>query len=126
MPRRKSSRKKGAYGTAKVIVESNANAASKHKFGAVPQVVDGIHFASTKEARRYQVLKSMEQQGQISELKLQPKFELVWKCKYKADFEYIDEYGNTVIEDEKGYQTREYKRKRKLMKEQHVITIKET
>ena len=124
MPKKAIKRRK--YGTAKVIGESKAGAPSKHKFGAVPQVVDGIRFASTKEARRYQVLKSLEQQGRISELKLQPKFELVWKCKYKADFEYIDEHGNTIIEDVKGYQTREYKRKRKLMKEQHGITIKET
>ena len=40
-------------------------------------VVDGIAFASKKEARRYGVLKAMEQAGQISNLQLQKEFVLI-------------------------------------------------
>jgi predicted nuclease of restriction endonuclease-like RecB superfamily len=112
-------------GTATVISQTQQTKRGSHKYGAVPQVEDGIRFDSTKEAKRYRVLKHLEAQGKISELKLQPKFNLVLKCVYKADFEYV-ENGNRVIEDVKGYKTREYLRKRKLMKEQHGITIKET
>src|SRR3990167_2292221 len=34
-----------------------------HKYGAVPTVVDGIRFASKKEARRYSVLRLLEKAG---------------------------------------------------------------
>lgn len=112
-------------GTARVIGQTRKGSRGSHKYRAVPEVCDGIRFDSTKEARRYRELKLMEAQGKISELKLQPKFELVLKCKYKADFQYI-ENGARVVEDVKGYKTREYLQKRKLMKEQHGITIKET
>lgn len=112
-------------GTATIIGGTQQSKRGPHKYRAVPEVCDGIRFDSTKEARRYRELKLLEAQGKISDLKLQPKFEIVLKCKYKADFEYI-ENGERVVEDVKGYKTREYLQKRKLIKEQHGITIKET
>lgn len=47
-------------------------------------------------------------------------------CKYIADFVYTDnETGQTVVEDTKGVQTKEYIIKRKLMLYLHGIRIKE-
>ena len=62
----------------------------KHKYNARRTVVDGISFASAKEARRYGELKLMERAGQISELKLQVRYKLVQTVTYVADFEYFD------------------------------------
>jgi hypothetical protein len=79
-----------------------------------------------KEAGRYRQLKAMLASGLISELRLQPSFDLVLECKYVADFEYVDDKGKRIIEDVKGYKTREYKQKRRLMRKQHGIEILET
>jgi hypothetical protein len=50
---------------------------------------------------------------------------LVQVVHYVADFVY-QENGQTVVEDVKGYKTREYKAKKKLMASQHEIEIRET
>lgn len=99
--------------------------AKKHKYFARPTIVDGIKFASAKEARRYGELKLLQLAGKISQLELQPRYKLVIEETYVADFRYL-ENGETVIEDVKGCLTREYKRKRKAMKNQHGVTIRET
>jgi hypothetical protein len=99
--------------------------AKKHKYFARPTIVDGIKFASAKEARRYSELKLLQMAGKISLLELQPRYKLVIEETYVADFRYI-ENGETIIEDVKGCLTREYKRKRKAMKNQHGVTIRET
>lgn len=97
----------------------------RHKYGATPTTIDGIRFASAKEANRYGELKLLVRNGKISELRLQPKFKLVLEETYVADFEYV-ENGERVIEDVKGFLTVAYRRKRKAMKKQHGIEIRET
>jgi hypothetical protein len=99
--------------------------AKKHKYSARPTIVDGIKFASAKEARRYGELKLLQMAGKISQLELQPRYKLVIEESYVADFRYL-ENGKTVIEDVKGFLTADYKRKRKAMKIQHGVTILET
>lgn len=84
-------------------------------------VVDGITFDSKKEGQRYAQLKLMEKSGYISNLKLQVPYQLIPKqngeraVKYIADFTYI-ENGRLIVEDTKGYKTRDYILKRKLFK----------
>jgi len=99
------------------------------KYNAVKSVVDGIKFDSKKEARRYSQLKLMEKSGVISELSLQPRFDLIVNGKkcgfYKADFRYI-ENGKEVIEDVKGMLTPVYRLKKKLVKAIYNIDIFET
>lgn len=118
----------GFYGTAK-IVESDSKPIEKiekqHKYKAKPTAVDGIRFASEKEAERYGQLKLLERAGKISRLELQVPYKLVIEETYLADFRYV-ENGETVVEDAKGFLTKEYKRKRKAMKKQHGVTILET
>jgi len=119
--------KKRKIGTATIVSESTAKKPLRAtKYKAIPTFVDGIRFDSMKEAGRYRQLKAMLAAGLISELRLQPSFDLVLECKYVADFEYLDDKGKRVIEDVKGYKTREYKQKRRLMKRQHGIEILET
>ena len=119
----------------------------KSKYGAKKAIVDGVTFDSIKEAKRYQELKRMQNEGIISDLKTQVKFILIpvqrepdtvgkrggiikgkvieREVAYIADFVYTDTLGNTVIEDTKGFRTPEYIIKRKLMLYRHGIRIKE-
>lgn len=99
------------------------------KYRAVRTTVDGVTFASKKEAARYQQLKLLERAGEISDLKLQPTFTIdVGEhriCKYRADFAYR-QGGADVVEDVKGFKTAAYRLKAKLLKATHGITILET
>lgn len=96
-----------------------------HKFRAKPTTVDGIRFPSKREAERYGQLKLLEKAGKIKGLRRQVAYELVLRVKYLADFVY-EEQGETIVEDAKGCRTREYVQKRKAMREQHGIVIRET
>ncbi len=101
-----------------------------HKFKANPCERDGIKFASTKEANRYLELKFLQTHRQISDLKMQVPFDLnpggTHTMKYIADFTYNDQDGNYVVEDSKGFKTKDYLKKRRLMLRVHGIKIKET
>ena len=98
-------------------------AIKQHKYRAVPVVVDGIKFPSTKEGKRYKELKLQEHCGIITELKRQPEFVLqdsflhkgikIEEIKYRADFRYFKN-GQDIIEDCKGVRTPEYKLKKKM------------
>lgn len=105
------------------------------KYGNRKAVVNGITFDSIKEARRYQELLLLEKAGAITDLQLQVKFVLIpaqrikgkvveRQCTYKADFVY-KENGETIVEDTKGFKTKEYIIKRKLMLHVHGIRIRE-
>ena len=95
-----------------------------NKYRNKKTIIDGIKFDSIAEGRRYKELKLLEEGKYITELKLQPKFELQAKydnnkgehiraITYKADFSYI-ENGRLVVEDVKGMETKEFKLKKKL------------
>ena len=97
--------------------------------------IDGEVFDSQKEARRYRDLVLLQRTGQISNLKRQVRYELIptqriggkvveKSCVYIADFVYT-ENGETVVEDTKGFRTKDYIIKRKLMLHVHGIRIKE-
>lgn len=103
------------------------NYRSGKKYHSRKTEVDGITFASRKEARRYQELKLLEMAGEITELQLQKKYVLLPKqksksgkilereCTYIADFVYRTKDGAVVVEDTKGVRTKDYIIKRKLM-----------
>lgn len=107
------------------------------KYNSKKTVVDGQKFDSKKEANRYQELVLLEKAGVIKNLSRQVKFVLIpsqrdeatgkvieRECSYKADFKY-EEDGKTVVEDVKGFRTKEYIIKRKLMLYQYGIRIRE-
>lgn len=94
-----------------------------NKYNNKKTQVDMYLFDSVKEAKRYRELALLERAGEIQNLELQPRFLLqegfkknnkTWrKLEYVADFKYI-ENGVTVVEDVKGFETKEFKIKRKL------------
>ncbi len=101
------------------------------KYGNRRTVVDGVAFASAKEARRYSELRLLERAGNLSELVLQPRFPLVVNgekiCTYVADFSYRPLRSDTLtIEDVKGVKTPIYNLKKRLMKAVHGIEVRET
>ena len=61
----------------------------------------------------------MQKSGIISNLELQKRFKFVVNgvaiCSYVADFCYLDASGRECVEDVKGFKTREYVIKSKLM-----------
>lgn len=103
------------------------------KYGNKKTVVDGITFDSQKEAGRYQELMLMLRAGKIQKLRLQPEFTIqeafhasdgkpVRAVRYRADFSYetLERIGPdtlrvTTVEDVKGFRTKEYSVKEKLV-----------
>lgn len=102
-------------------IEQYKKLIKKSKYNNRKVIIDGIKFDSIKESQKYAELKLLEKAGVIQDLELQKVFELIPKSateravKYKADFTY-KENGQLVVEDTKGYKTKEYIIKRKLMK----------
>jgi hypothetical protein len=110
-----------------------------HKYRAKPTVVDGIRFASMKEAGHYQGLKLREKAGEIWDLELQPRYPIevrgVKVCTYVGDFRYR-ERGDLVskgdgqahflvVDDVKGFKTPVYRLKKKLVEALYGIEIRE-
>ena len=107
----------------------------KSKYGAKKIEIDGIKFDSKRESERYTVLKYLESIGDITDLQLQVPYEL--QPKYvmdgktirsitdRADFVYKDKHGKTIIEDSKGYRTKEYLLKKKLFEYKFNLKITE-
>ena len=107
---------------------------------------DGMTFDSLKEYRRFCELSLLEKAGEITDLQRQVEFVLIpaqrepdtigkrggikrgkvieQKCSYIADFVY-NEDGKPVVEDTKGFKTKDYIIKRKLMLCVHGVRIKE-
>lgn len=105
----------------------------RSKYGNSPTEVDGMTFASLREARRYTQLKAMQSAGDISGLALQVQFPLnvvtplgvvVTVGRYICDFHYVCQ-GRTVVEDAKGMRTETYKWKKKHVEAQYAIEISE-
>ena len=113
-------------------------------------IIDGIEFDSEKEGKRYNELKVLAKAGEISDLRLQVKYELIpaqyemkdeWvsptrvqqkevcverAVNYIADFVYRDTMTEeTVVEDVKGMRTEVFRLKKKLMRWRYGIEIKE-
>ena len=108
------------------------------KYHAKPVTIDGIRFASKKEGSRYCELKVLARAGKISDLQLQVPFVLskahrrtgekrmTSGKKYVADFVYFDCINKRqVVEDVKGFRTKEYLVKREWMFEKYGIEIHE-
>ena len=105
------------------------------KYYSKKVTINGITFDSKKEAKRYSELVLLERAGKIHNLERQVKVELIpsqridgkvveRSCHYVADFVYQED-GKTVVEDTKGYKTKDYIIKRKLMLFLKGIRIKE-
>lgn len=97
----------------------------RRKYNNKKTMLDGIKFDSKREASRYCELLILQKAGEIKDLKLQPKFTLQMKFRYKektyraisyiADFQYTEvKTGLNVVEDVKGMRTPVFNIKEKL------------
>lgn len=105
----------------------------RSKYGAKRTTVDGITFASKREARHYALLRRSERLGMISGLELQPRFPIVIDgsqvrypgsnrpMTYVGDFAFTEDGQRRVI-DCKGMDTPASKIKRALV--EHIYRIK--
>ena len=95
----------------------------------------GITFDSKHEADRYDELRLLLKAGGIHDLKLQQTYKLVGSQRtptgaavravtYIADFVYTRD-GKTIVEDAKGFKTKDYIIKKKLMLERFGIWVEE-
>ena len=124
------------------------NRYKSNKYGNRKIQFDGQTFDSKKEMRHYTELLLLEKAGKIKDLQRQVKFQLIpaqrepdtigpkgghkpgklieREVSYVADFVYIDlQTGQKVVVDTKGFRTKEYTIKRKMMLYFHGIRIKE-
>lgn len=96
----------------------------------------GIPFDSKHEADRYDELRLLLKAGKIHDLKLQQTYKLVGAQRtpegaavravtYIADFVYYTRDGKTIVEDAKGFKTKDYIIKKKLMLERFGIWVEE-
>lgn len=119
----------------------------RSKYKAKKVTIDGITFDSQKEGKRYRELSLLARVGKITDLQTQVKFVLIpsqyapdvigarggvkrgklleREVSYTADFVYTED-GRRVVEDTKGFKTKDYIIKRKLMLWVHGISIKES
>lgn len=120
--------------------------AKANKYGSRKITRDGMTFDSLREYRRFCELSLLERAGRITDLRRQVKFVLVpaqygpdsigkrggvkrgklieREVSYVADFVYAQD-GKQIVEDSKGFRTKDYIIKRKLMLWVHGIQVKE-
>lgn len=97
----------------------------KHKFRAIATELDGIKFASKKEAKRYMELKLLQQSGALLFFLRQVPFHLPANVKYVCDFLCFWKHGTVTIEDVKGIKTPMYILKKKQVEALYPIKITE-
>ena len=112
----------------------NTKYQKRHKYGVASREdrtdCDGVVFQSTREMERHGELKMLAATGQITRLKRQVPYRLHATggetiTTYLADFVYL-EGAIIVVEDSKGKRTDMYLLKKKWMKAEYGIEIKET
>lgn len=123
----------------------------RSKYGSKKITKDGMTFDSLKEYRRFCELCLLQRAGKVTDLQRQVKFVLIptqrekstelykagpqkglpkpgavleQEITYVADFVYTED-GKRVVEDTKGFKTKEYIIKRKMMLYFHGIRINE-
>ena len=105
---------------------------TRNKFNAKRKEIDGHKFPSLKEASYYLQFKDMLAKGEISDLQLQPQYELLPSFRdnkgkleraitYKPDFLLTYPDGRLVVVEVKGFKTKDYIMRRKLFKHKYSM-----
>lgn len=93
------------------------------KYNAKKVVVDGIRFDSKKEAKYYEELKLRKAAGEVEYFLLQVPFHLPGGVVYKCDFQEFLSDGSVRYVDTKGFETAEFKIKKKQVEALYPVTI---
>ena len=95
----------------------------RHKFNAKRTELDGIKFASKKEARYYRELLLRQKSGEIIFFLRQVPLHLPGGIRYVVDFIEFRSDDTVVFIDCKGFRTREYITKKKLVEALYPVKI---
>lgn len=97
----------------------------RHKFHAKPTQIDGIKFASKKEAKYYSELLLRQKAKEIIFFLRQVPFYLPGGVKYVCDFQEFWSDGTVHFVDVKGFKTPTYIAKKKMVEAIYPIIIEE-
>lgn len=97
----------------------------QHKFHAQPTELDGIKFASKKEARYFGGLQLARKSGDLLFFLRQVPFHLPGGVRYVCDFAEFWKSGEVRFVDVKGFRTAQFKSKKKMVEALYPITILE-
>lgn len=107
----------------------------KNKYNAKQVEYDGYRFDSKMEFDRYLMLKQWQEEGEISDLEVHPRWDLSTieldtgnkkkVCVYEADFRFKEHGERSVVEDVKGVRTALFRLKKKWMILEHGIEVRE-
>lgn len=95
----------------------------RSKYDAKPVVIDDIRFDSTAEGKRYAELKQLLACGVVHRFHRQVIFDLPGGTKYRCDFMVVWTSGRITYEDVKGFETSEFKLKRKQVRALYHVEI---
>lgn len=105
-------------------VIQNISKKKQNKYRNHKTTIDGITFDSKKEAEYYCQLKLLKKAGEIKDFGMQQRYELqpefnkngkkYQSITYVADFVIVNNDGTTEVIDVKGFETKEFKIKKKL------------
>ncbi len=101
----------------------------RNKYGAKPDTIDGHRFDSSAEAKHYCLLKLRVRLGEISDLKVHPRYPLIINgthCGvYEADFSYVEKGNGVQVIDVKGVRTALYILKRNVFEALYGLNLTE-
>lgn len=89
----------------------------RHKYNAVRTECDGIKFDSKREAAYYQELKVAQAAGEVVTFLRQVPFHLPGGVRYVCDFLVFTRDGDCRFIDVKGFQTPEFKAKKRMVEQ---------
>lgn len=97
----------------------------RSKYNAKRTTVDGINFASQREAKRYGELCLLKAAGDVTWFIMQAPFRLAGGTIYRSDFLIVWADGRVTVEDAKGMKTPTYVIKKREVEHQYGIEITE-
>ena len=96
-----------------------------HKFHAQPTELNGVRYASKKEARRAGELDLLKRGGEVVFYHRQPIFDLPGGVTYRPDFQIFWASGHVSYEDVKGVRTKDFIRNKKMVEALYPVKIEE-
>ncbi len=93
------------------------------KYNAKPTHSGGIRFDSKREARYFERLNLLQQSGEVSHFHRQVIFDLEGGVVYRCDFQVIFADGRVEYHDAKGFETKEFRIKRRMVRARYGVEI---